>query len=198
MPSRAEIYLERMWRLLGGTESGEAEDRNTRDEVTNALLTIDIAHHEVHEGEYYRAGYSASVNNSASVDVLLQTAAKYCHVVLEANVAGAAQAYFYEAPTVSAAGTAMAEVNLNRPKSATETATMVVTHTPTVPSVGTTPIVNGRYLPGGTGGNRPGTQARAGEIILKLNTYYLFRITNISGQSAILNAVLEWYEETHV
>ncbi len=175
------------------------EDRNTRDDVTNALLTIDSPHYEVHEGEAFRAGYQASVSNNASVDVLILTGAKYCHMVLGASVAGAAQAYFYEHPTVTVVGTAMAEINFNRPKSPTHIATASITHTPTVSLLGTGLIPEGRYLPGGTGGQRPGTSLRASdEMILKPNEYYLYRLTNVSGQAAILNSYIEWYEETTV
>ena len=166
------------------------------DSATGASLMIDVAHHETHEGEMFHAEYTnASVSDAASVDVLLRTSTKDSHTVFDVYAGGQTKIYLYEAPTVTAVGTAVPAYNMNR--SASLTSTVAISHTPTI-TVSTTILVNGRVLPGGTsqqtrvgGGVRQGT-----EWILKPNTNYLIRATNTSGGSVPINVVIEWYEES--
>lgn len=166
------------------------------DEVTGAALTIDIVHHEVHEGEMFHAAYTnGSVSNTANADFQLTTGAdKEAHSTFEVFAGGQVTVYLYEAPTTSG-GTAIAAYNMKRISTNTPTATCV--HTPTVSSVGTVPLVNGRILPGGTSPTtRVGGGLRVGvEWILKPSTKYLLRATNTSGGTIAVNIVLEWYEE---
>lgn len=167
-----------------------------QDGTTGALLTIETVHHEVHEGEMFHAAYTnGSVANNGTVDVLLTTGAKEAHTVWEVFAGGQVTVSLYEAPTTSAAGTAVTAYNMKR--SSTNTPTAAVTHTPTVSATGTVTLVNGRILPGGTSPTtRVGGGIRANaEWIMKASTKYLMRITNKSGGTIAINAVLEWYEE---
>lgn len=166
------------------------------DHTTNALKVVDTVHHEVHEGEMFHSEYyAASLANNGSLDIEIATPAdKEAHFVFTINAGGQAVAYLYEAPTV-AGGTAMAVHNMNR-RSANLPGTTIV-HTPTVSATGTTVLVNGRLLAGGTsvqtrvgGGVRQNT-----EWILRPGTKYLLRVTNTSGSAVPINVACEFYEE---
>lgn len=165
------------------------------DPATGAPLIIDTVHHEVHEGEMFHASYTdGDVADDASVDMLLTVGAKECHATWEVFAGGQVSVYLYEAPTV-ADGTPITIYNMKRASANTPLST--VKHTPTVTATGTTALVNGRILPGGTspttrvgGGIRSGT-----EWILAPDTAYLMRVTNDSGAGIPINVVVEWYEE---
>jgi hypothetical protein len=165
------------------------------DSETGALLTIDTIHHEVHEGEMFSSEYNnTSVSNGASLDMRLTTGTKRVHLVFETLVTGLCLAYLYEGATISG-GTALAEYNMDR--NSANAALMAVTHTPTVTATGSTAIINGRIIPGGTSPTtRVGSGVRSSvERILKVSTEYLLRITNSSGGTIPIGVVLEWYEE---
>ena len=166
------------------------------DPYVKALKSIDVAHNEVHRGVLFSADYVATgVGNNASVDVLFVVGDDVdAHFVFDISAGGAVQVYLYEAPTISAAGTAVTAYNLNRTSANVPAST--VTHTPTVTATGTTTIVNGRYLAGGAsaqtrigGGLRPGI-----ERLLAGGETYLLRVTNVSGSAITISAACEWYE----
>jgi hypothetical protein len=165
------------------------------DSVIHGLITIDAAHHEVHEGEMFYAEHTASVNNGANMDMLLTIGAKEAHLVFNVSAGGQSSIYLYESPTV-ANGTTVPVYNMKR--ASLTAALTTVKHTPSVSGVGATPLVNGRVVSGGTspttrvgGGIRSGT-----EWILKPSTSYLLRVTNDSGSTVLINTALEFYEET--
>lgn len=165
------------------------------DETTGAPNVIDTVHHEVHEGEMYHASYTASVANGASLDLLFTLASKEAHTVFEVFAGGQVTIYLYENPTTTAAGTAVPAYNMKR--SSNNTPGAAVTHTPTVTATGSTALVNGRILPGGTSPQtRVGGGIRQGvEWILAPTAKYLLRVTNTSGSTISVNVALEWYEE---
>ena len=173
------------------------------DDTTGAILTVDTVHHEVHEGEMFHTEHTfASVNNSASVDVLFVTGADVeTHATWEVMAGGQVTVYLYEAPTltevesVPQVGTAVTAYNMKR--SSANAPDSDYYYTPTVSATGSTVLINGRILPGGTS---PTTRVGGGirnntEWILKKNTRYLLRVTNTSGGTIAINTVLEWYEE---
>lgn len=167
------------------------------DETTGAALVIDTVHHEVHEGEMFHASHTnGSVSNGANVDVLLATgAAVETHASWEVFAGGQVTIYLYEAPTVSANGTALTVYNMKR--DSLNAPDGLLYHTPTVSATGSVALVNGRILPGGTSPTtRVGGGIRSGaEWILAPDTLYLLRVANTSGGTIAVNVVLEWYEE---
>lgn len=181
----------------GGAYEAQVVSLAPYDETTGAALVIDTVHHEVHEGEMFHASHTnGSVSNGASLDVLLVTGATVeTHVSWEVFAGGQVTVYLYEGATTSAAGTAVVAYNMKRDSLNTPEAT--VTHTPTVTATGTTALINGRILPGGTSPTtRVGGGIRSGaEWILAPETQYLLRVTNTSGGTIAVNVGLEWYEE---
>ncbi len=168
------------------------------DEKTGAALVIDTIHHEVHEGEMFHSEHNvASLANGNNCDFLLAVGAKEVHATWEAFAGGQVTVYLYEAPTIAAQGDGTALPIYNMKRAATNQPLAVATHTPTVSATGSTALVNGRILPGGSSPQtRVGGGIRSGsEWILQPGTKYLLRVTNTSGTSIAVNVTLEWYEE---
>ncbi len=178
----------------GGAYEAQVVSLAPYDETTGAALVIDTVHHEVHEGEMFHASHTnGSVSNGANLDMLLVTGATVeTHVSWDVFAGGQVTVYLYEGATTSAA---VAAYNMKRDSLNTPEAT--VTHTPTVTATGTTALVNGRILPGGTSNQtRVGGGIRSSaEWILAPETQYLLRVTNTSGGTIAINVGLEWYEE---
>ncbi len=167
------------------------------DDATGAAVTIDVVHHETHEGEMWHAERTVTgVSDAASVNLLLHVGgAVDAHAVFEVLASGQVTVSLFESPTINTLGTAVAVYNMNR--NITDTAHSQLYHTPVITTTGTTALVNGRLLPGG---NSPTTRVGGGirqntEWILAPGKYYLLRVTNTSGSSAAINTVVEWYEE---
>lgn len=152
---------------------------------THQLTTVDEAEHQAHNGQVYTTDYlDDSVDNDASLDILLKNDGINTHLVLAVAVGGDAKVFLYEDTTVSADGTQLTPHNLNR--TIEDQSSMSVYHTPTVTTVGTQ--IKQVFVVGGAGGNSVGSvgagPARPGtELILKKNTNYLLRITNVAGQA---------------
>ena len=166
------------------------------DEEKGILINIAWEHYLVHEGKMFTTGYSASVNNSANMDIRIApgAASAELHCAISVVAGGQVTVYLYEAPTISV-GTALTLVNLNRVSS--RTMSWLFYHTPTVGAVGSNILINGRILPGGVtpqtrigGGIRPGT-----EWEFDPTKEYLLRITNTSGATTVINPTFEFYEE---
>lgn len=158
---------------------------------TQSLVTIDIVHNQVHRGGYFHAEHVATINNNASLDILI-TPSQSLHFTAGIFAGGNCQVYFYEAPTASA-GTTVPVYNMRR--TSTAAAIFTAVHTPTVAAVGTTVLIPGRLIPGG---GSPTTRVGGGvrtntEWILKPSTPYLLRVTNISGAAIICDVAVEGY-----
>jgi hypothetical protein len=168
------------------------------DDATGAATTIDIVHHEVHEGEMWHAEHTnIAVSDKAAVNVLLHVGgAVDAHTVFEVFASGQVTVSLWESPTLNTVGTALTAYNMDR--AITTTANSQIYHSPAITATGSVALVNGRLLPGGTSSQtRVGGGVRQGvEWILAPGKYYLLRATNSSGTTAAINVVIEWYEET--
>lgn len=99
--------------------------------------------------------------------------------------------YWFEAPTITATGTAIASYNKNR--NYADNPTMDVYEDPTVTADGTQ--LAEIFVPGGTGANSVGGSANlSGEVILEASTDYLIRVTNIAASSQDISITTLWYE----
>lgn len=174
--------------LDNGTKDVEA----VGDAVTNAIVTLEYDHHEVHEGDSYVVSGTATLDSGGVLNVLIVTpnTTKWAHLLPIVVVnGGAATIAIYEDATVSAVGSAAEEINRNR--NSANTAGVVVTTGPTVTGTGTQiftfTIGDGQQ----TGGEVRGTY----EWVLKQNTIYLLRITSLANGN-VVNYLLDWYEHT--
>lgn len=182
---------------LVGAPSGDGDAQLLPiDPITGALVEIDAVHYEIHEGEAFSAGYvsphGSLVADNDTIDLVLTTTTRYCHLTAVAAFGGDFEAYLYESPTFNADGVAVTPQNHKRTGGAATT--VAVVHSPTVTNVGT--LLEGAFFPGGTGGNALGAIGeQRNEWILSLATSYLIRLINRAGNAQQGSVGASWYEE---
>ena len=179
--------------LLYGTTSATTTASIGIDSATNVLNTISYEHHEIHSGSSYTSDRNVELASGASMDILIITpnTTKWAHLLYEVSMEAEGQIIIYEAPTATA-GTAITAVNRNR--NVTKPATITLSHTPTGITTGST-ILRTHHIGAGKtfGGGARGTH----EFILKQNTKYLIRITNLTTSANWAEMILNWYEHTN-
>jgi len=163
------------------------------DHVESAVPTIEFEHHMVHDG------YSYSVSDhDSSVDIaspkywhiITPNTAKRCHVKIAVISDHAALVEFFENPTTTANGTALAAYNNDR--NSINATTMSFYYDPTVTADGTRLVVEyiGTYNPK----TRIGGSSRAEtEFILKQNEQYLVKVTPENDNTKV-TVQIEFYE----
>jgi len=170
------------------------------DASTYALETIDYAHHEIHAGSHFKAGYqdaSMATGDTISLVFVTPNTTEYAHWTLTSQATGEAIIQIFEGCTATDSGTAVTVWNRNRNSSHANTT--LVGHTPTLG----TPIATARGTKfseqwiGGSGFKESVSGSFRGdsEIVLKANTKYL--IYGIAVGDGIKVAIGgDWYEHT--
>lgn len=163
------------------------------DGSTEAQIIIDYSHHETHDGNHYKGGFSdTSMATGDTVAIVFTTpdTTVWAHWSLTAQCTGALVVQVFENPTLAAVGTGVTE--WNRDRNSENVALVAITHTPTITSAGTKMVE--KWI-GGTGfkedisGSHTGDQ----EFILKQNEEYL--VLGIAVGDGIKGAVGgDWYE----
>lgn len=166
----------------------------TVDAITPALVTIDSVHQNHHAGILFSAYFSnLALAAAASIELLVRTiAGQAAHLAQRSSAEAETLLSFFEDPTSSADGAAVARINRNR--ISVNTADTLVFSGPTLTGDGTalTPVV---YVPGGSGGNAPGGQSASfSEFILAPDTDYLVRLNNPGAGEIQATLILDWYE----
>lgn len=164
------------------------------DNIGPWLCTIDVGHHQTHEGDGFSCIHTDSTlaDGETIVILLKNPAANYPHLLWHATCPSAFTVALYENPTVSVAGDGTAVTLFNRNRNKTSiTPLLAVYHTPTTTNNGT--LLEQFYIGGGA--QRAGGDNRAtSEWVLKANEDYLLIITSrANGNSGAV--VLDWYEE---
>ena len=114
---------------------------------------------------------------------------KYAHFTYALEVELETNMFLYE-DAIATAGSAV--VAYNRDRNNLTAATVVVTSTPTGITTGSTIIRQNHY---GTGKTAGGDDRTVNEFILKKNTKYLLRLTNLVANATNYCSVrLNWYE----
>lgn len=174
---------------FNGTSNRTAE----LDEITRALVFLDYAHHEVHEGDSFYFNENLALGNGASQDYLFTTpnSAKRAHWGYEFDAIDAGVTLnIYEAS--DRAGTTLQTVfNRDRNSISANTTTLhkgVSGGTTDGTNIGT------RRAGARTIGRQFGT---SGERILKENTKYIVRLTNLSTATNNVWVEFNWYEHTN-
>lgn len=162
--------------------------------VGGAPFSINVAHGELHEGNFYHVHKTATLNSTNTLEMRIAPAngMTECHLVIRMQSSLAATLQVYEGTgKTHAAANAITPTNRNRNSKSASVAT--VCHTPDGSGDGTEILAfvcgTGGALTG-AGGDRSDGQ----EIILKRNTAYLVRVTSGSNTNPV-NISLEWYEE---
>lgn len=166
------------------------------DHATSVLATVDHEHQKIHEGAAFTASFKADVAGGGVMDILIVTpnTTKYAHFTYEIECELETDILFYEAPTATAAANPI--VAYNRDRNSATAATVVITHTPTSITEGTT-IIRSSHV--GSGKSYGGGERATHEFILKKNTKYLLRLTNaVSNATNQIAVKLDWYEHENV
>lgn len=164
----------------------------TIDEVTGAFTILEYEHHELHEGNMFTVLAVVDLGNAEVYDTLVVApdTTRWAHLVWEIEHELETQILFYRDTTYSDNGTEVASYNRNG--NSTVNATTLVYHTPTVTNVGTLIAT----IQQGDGKKAGGSDRESNEFILKQNTAYLVRITNLTANNNLIFIKLNWYEHT--
>ena len=169
--------------------------QNAKDPLNSAISTMDVEHYEIHEGDHFLCSSVQSVTGNATIDYVLSIGSKPAHLVFsiignDAGINGAT----YEGVTSNNDGTLVTPINNNRLSSNTSTLTNRVNPT-NINITGATLLRSFRSGTGGTPSQRKsGSVERSREVILKTNTKYLIRTTNLSSATNNVSIDISWYE----
>jgi len=162
--------------------------------ISSEIVSINSVHDNIHKGLFFTGGhYIASLANDASLDLLIQNGATNTHMDFYESVGGDSIIMLYEGVTFSNAGTDVTVSNHNRKSANAFIGT--ITHTPTITGLGNQ-INSTVFSAGGTGGNAQGGSfdGFSNEFVLKENTNYLLRATNVSGQARKASMKVSFYQ----
>lgn len=168
------------------------------DPTSSAITTIELPHHEVHEGSYYRAGMNYTLSNGQVAGFALTTpnTTKWAHITWELNCSADGTFTVLEDVTSFSGGGTITPLAHNRnivsPSGAVcmrgNTAADLIT-----PTGGGT-IINSVLS---TGKGSSVSRASGAEIVLKQNSKYLFQYTNGTSVN-IVDLAFEWYEHNNI
>lgn len=174
------------------------------DKKTEFLVGIDSAQHKIHDGDSYMVTHVKDVANSGSFDILLQTydSTKLKHLVVMVQSEAEAELKIYEG-TPDRGSDIGAELDIiNKDRNSVNTASMDVTLTPTLMAGGVggnTLIYKEHWGAGAIPGNAINYVSRGlSEFILKNNTEYTIRLTNITSSANQISVILGWYEHINL
>ncbi len=160
------------------------------DEISRAIVSIDFEHHKIHEGNHFTILDIDDLGNAEVHDMLVVTpdTTEWAHMVWEIEHELETLIQFYMGTTYSDIG--IIESSFNRNGNSINTATTLVYHDATITGVGT--LVGA--IQQGAGKKAGGSDRQSNEFILKQNTVYLIRITNLSANNNLVFIKLNWYE----
>ncbi len=162
----------------------------TVDESTRAIVFIDQEHHELHEGNYFTILCIDDLGNAEVYDMLIVApdTTEWAHLVWEIEHELETLIQFYRDATYSDIG--IIEPSFNRNGNSDNTATTLVYRDATITDVGT--LVG--TIQQGAGKKAGGSDRQSNEFILKQDTVYLIRITNLTANDNLVFIKLNWYE----
>lgn len=169
-----------------------------RDTMSNCINVIDIAHHEIHEGNHYTKTFNVTKLAAAFLNVhfkkgLAAYPARHINFEVSANQSGAV--YLYEMlKTSGAGGTTYTYLNNNRRSTKASSYRLVVDKTTFSSSTGTL-LVTGQYG-ANTGAQRFGGSAvNRNEWVLASTKEYLLRYDPAANTTGLMVTVTQ-YEES--
>ncbi len=162
------------------------------DEASGALVSIDFEHYEVHRGAMFTVLRVEDLGNAAVYDILAVTpnTTEWAHLTWEIEHELETLIQFYRGTTYSDNGTIIPSFNRNG--NSPNNATTLFYHSPTITNAGT--LVG--TIQQGAGKKAGGSDRQADEFILKQDTAYLIRITNLTVNDNLVFIKLNWYEHT--
>lgn len=166
------------------------------DPISDIPVGLDYDHHQNHEGEayqwyYYNATLNGTVNFRLSVPALTAVT-RTPHFRIEYVADTTTNLYFFEGPTVNAAGTATTTIR-NRNRSSTNTPGMAIYTGSTFTADGTE-LYHGVTVASAKASLSADTSQA--EWILKPSTEYMVRIVTTGATIVMLR--FHWYEDLGV
>jgi len=163
------------------------------------INTIPWEHALLHEKKRYLVGkYEDALGDDAAIDLAITTGADYAvHTVVLLGVGGDSLLQIYDDTTFDSNPGGSVLVPSNRSQEpAVRASTVTVLNDPTIDVLGSALIPGGgRFFPGGSAGVAQGTSGEGrDELIQPINTTFIYRLTNISGQARKTNLTLDFYE----
>jgi hypothetical protein len=193
------IYVERESHTSDARFSAlTVKDKDDNQRVIGSdypLPSADVNHVRLHEGRAF-ASYllyppSAKLAQNATANMVISTGVSISpHIILQASCDQNAIVYFYENVTVNSGGTLFVPINRNRVSTTAATSGILLNPTLTINDG----VIYEEYLAAGDSKKAAGASAYSFEYVLKTNTSYLFRLTNVGTTSATTFMSLEWYE----
>lgn len=173
---------------------GNSEGGVVIDNISRGIKTISALHQEIHAGHAFIISLLATnVADDANVDLFIAVGSKELHMTFAGGAAGDAWGFLYENATHSSGGSNAVAYNRHRASTNTSTATFTYGGTN---SIATATALISQNVPGGTKNQATGGDSdEREEIILKVNTNYLARMTNKSGGVDSFSIKISWYEE---
>jgi hypothetical protein len=164
------------------------------DDVDNALITIELPHHEVHEGNHYTTTDSATINAGALNRKVWRFTTPnnttQCHLILTFTSSLSGVLSFNANPTVNAPGSGLSEYNNNQNSVKTAQLTAFKDTTLTADGTPISILIIGTSAPA----TRIGGVGRIStEWILKMNEDYVLIFT-ADNANTLISVVAEWYE----
>ncbi len=162
------------------------------DSPSGGGIGIDTLHARVHAGEIFDVDFTDAAWANAAVQNIGVTTpvGRSIHMRFGVSAGGNARLQLYEESTLTV-GTPLTAQNANRESG--KTTAVAITDSPTVGVLGN--LIRETILAGGTGGNANGFNlSPSQEVVLKPDTQYLLRATNISGSATVLALNLQSYE----
>jgi hypothetical protein len=186
------------------------------EDVVGGIKTIDLAHHEIHEGHAFLASYTVTTaaTDAHRSGLYLKTpaaASGYCHAIISFACSTAATYRICEAPTIAANVGTHTPVPYNRFRNSTVASG--ITNNATSPAANKFTTLTEAQIAGdgtwATGTVLQSAPLRVGdstkpaggvardteEWILKADTAYVFLITNTAAGANAHYIEVDWYEE---
>jgi hypothetical protein len=160
----------------------------------DAVITVDIVHHMIHDGNYYGASsLQSDVNTISGVVIHMITPADATRIhwdaLVESDVAGKVE--LWENTIVSVSGSVLTVLNRNR--DSTNTTECLMFKNPGYTS-GNGTILQTRWMGVNNNATKMGGSIRpTAERILKSGTNYLLKFTPLSSPNNVYLG-MEWYE----
>ena len=162
------------------------------DPISDLPVTIDFAHHQIHESEAHQVTYPLiAVSSGANLDFRIVVPANiYPHFQVEFDCLAQTTFSLYESPTISGGNLQTA---YNRNRNGFIVPATLIYYAPTVTATGTSLLTQDTIGDGTAGGRGNAVE----EWLLKAGTSYLARFTaNAASNSVCVR--FKWYEDLGV
>jgi len=168
------------------------------DGITNAINTIDYAHHEIHSGShFYIQGYvELNTDGVLRMKMVTPDTGKWVHFRFEITSSGICGTTLDEGASGGmTGGTPVTPINNNR--NSTQTSVLTLTSGVAAASDYVARIESDKWGAGGKFIASGGGTSRENELILKQNTTYLRTFTS-EADANIIQFKATWYEHTNI